>query len=85
MVRQVLLLAEAVKTVAGRLPGRTRAIVLAGEGEFLGRLVLQELGDSPERTVVSLAEKLGGPISQAACAHALTVLAAELDFESCDS
>jgi probable H4MPT-linked C1 transfer pathway protein len=69
--------ADAVRRV-GRLPGPPRKVILSGSGEFLGRLVLREL-EIPVAAVVSLAERLGQEVSQAACAHAVAVLCRETE------
>jgi probable H4MPT-linked C1 transfer pathway protein len=71
------LLDSAVGAVAGRLPGVPQTFVLAGSGEFLARQVLRQWrGYSPAR-LVAVAELLGPEVSQAACAHAVAVLASE--------
>lgn len=50
-------------------------VILSGEGEFLARKLLERMGwDCP---VTSLTEALGPHVSQAACAHALAILAVE--------
>jgi probable H4MPT-linked C1 transfer pathway protein len=68
---------SAVDAVAGRLPAGPRTFVLAGSGEFLARRVLSQWrGHSPSR-VISVGELLGPDVSQAACAYAVAVLAAE--------
>jgi probable H4MPT-linked C1 transfer pathway protein len=69
-------LASAVGRVARRLPAPPRTVVLAGSGEFLGRLVLGQTALTDCATV-SLAERLGPEASAAACAHAVAVLASE--------
>jgi probable H4MPT-linked C1 transfer pathway protein len=75
--RQVHTLTFAVEHVARSLPGPPQTVVLAGSGEFLARLVLAEQQAFPPCRVVSLTEMLGREASQAACAHAVAVLAAE--------
>lgn len=75
--RQLALIGQAMADVARCLPGPPQTVVLAGAGEFLAKMAL---GISPARKparVVSLAEKLGPDVSQAACAYALAVLATE--------
>jgi probable H4MPT-linked C1 transfer pathway protein len=73
----VSLLDSAVDAVAGRPPGLPGTFLLAGSGEFLARRVLSQWrGYSPSR-VISVAELLGPEVSQAACAHAVAVLASE--------
>ncbi len=75
--RQRELLRRAATTVVARLPAPPRTIVLAGEGEFLAADVLSSLQILSAATVVSLNRQLGPTISQAACAHAVMVLATE--------
>jgi probable H4MPT-linked C1 transfer pathway protein len=77
LLRQVYQLTMAFDHVARRLPA-LRTVVLAGEGEFLARLVLGQQNSFRGGTVVSLAETLGTEISKAACAYALAVLAGEM-------
>ncbi len=71
-------LAEAADRVISMLPERPTSVVLSGQGEFLGRRVLERLGLSTR--IVSLAETLGPQVSSAAAAHAVAVLAAESAF-----
>jgi len=75
--KQVWLIGQAVKQVQARLAGRPTAVVLAGSGEFLARLVLGRLPDFADRPIVALSERLGPALSAAACAQAVAVLAAE--------
>jgi probable H4MPT-linked C1 transfer pathway protein len=75
--RQVYWVQSAVEHVAGTLAGPLQTVVLAGAGEFLARALLQLHADFSSVRVVSLAEQLGLGVSQAACAYALAVLAAE--------
>jgi probable H4MPT-linked C1 transfer pathway protein len=74
---QVALLSSAVESVAKRLPGRPATVILSGSGEFLARLVLEEQHAFPPCNAISLHLQLGESISQAACAYAIAVLAAE--------
>jgi probable H4MPT-linked C1 transfer pathway protein len=74
--RQVRLLSEAVAVVSASLPGPPATVILAGSGEFLARKGIS-LSSSSAVRCVSLAERLGPEISQAACAHAVAVLARE--------
>jgi uncharacterized hydantoinase/oxoprolinase family protein len=74
--RQLRLLRRAVQCVSGSLPGPPTSVVTAGSGEFLAEKLFKRWpGLSIQR--VSLAEKFGPMVSQAACAYALAVLAAE--------
>jgi lysine 2,3-aminomutase len=56
-----------------------RDVILSGSGEFLARHAL-ELPPAWNVPIRSLAEKLGPGCSAAACAHALTVLAAQREL-----
>ncbi len=59
----------------GRMPAPPATVVISGLGEFLARRVLQRARFAPQ--IVSLSEKLGPTLSEAAPAHALAVLARE--------
>jgi probable H4MPT-linked C1 transfer pathway protein len=74
--RQTRLVAAGIDRVLGRLPSPPSTVILAGEGEFLARAAL-ELQGLRGCTIVSLREVLGEAMSNAACAHAVAVLAAE--------
>jgi len=75
--RQVYQLSMAFEHVSRSLPALPTTAVLAGEGEFLGRLVLARQNCFSGDTIVSLNEQLGAEISRAACAYAVAVLADE--------
>jgi (4-(4-[2-(gamma-L-glutamylamino)ethyl]phenoxymethyl)furan-2-yl)methanamine synthase len=77
LLRQVYQLTMAFDHVLKSLPGPADAVVLSGEGEFLGRLVLSQQNSFRGGRVISLTEKLGASISKAACAYAVAVLAHE--------
>jgi probable H4MPT-linked C1 transfer pathway protein len=72
--RQLGMIREALHEVTHRLPGRLRTVIVAGSGEFLARAAAADLEDV---AIVSLAEQLGPRISEAACAYALAMLAAD--------
>lgn len=74
---QVRRIATSLKTVRKEMRQPLESIVLSGSGEFLAHLVLKEIGFEGE--IQSLSQILGAHISQAAPAHALAVLAAELE------
>jgi probable H4MPT-linked C1 transfer pathway protein len=57
-------------------PRELQFVVIAGVGEFLARAALAHHGDWKPH-FFSLAERLGPKISEAACAYALAVLAAD--------
>lgn len=67
----------AAQQVLRRMPQSPDTIVICGAGEFLARKLLKKLRLSCE--VVSLAERFNDRVSQSACAHAVSVLAAEAD------
>ena len=77
--RQCELITRAIELVAARLPGPPRTIIFAGSGEFLARRAWDKHGPhpAPPATTYSLAERAGTACSEAACAYALAVLAAE--------
>jgi probable H4MPT-linked C1 transfer pathway protein len=75
--RQVHLIIHAVESVAARLPAPPETVVVAGSGEFLAQTAWQGQRLFPPCPVISLAERLGPGVSQAACAYALAILAAE--------
>jgi probable H4MPT-linked C1 transfer pathway protein len=75
--RQRELLERGLRQVLSRLPGPLQTVVLAGEGEFLALDSLGALRDLSAEAVVSLNHELGSARSQAACAHAVMVLATE--------
>jgi len=75
---QEALLAQALDEVIKHQPGPPQSVILAGSGEFLARRVLQRQVSAPPPAVISLAEKLGPRMSEAACAHALVALSSEL-------
>jgi probable H4MPT-linked C1 transfer pathway protein len=82
---QMQMLRRALIMVSARLPMPLERIILAGSGEFLGRMALKAaatfapfFGGVP---VISLGEAFGPEISRAACAFALARLAVEHDLE----
>jgi probable H4MPT-linked C1 transfer pathway protein len=72
--RQLTAIRNAVIKVTSDHAMRPQAVVLSGEGEFLARRAV------PNIEIVSLSEKLGREISQAACAYAVAKLAQESTF-----
>jgi probable H4MPT-linked C1 transfer pathway protein len=75
--RQRAALEPALAEVASRLPGPVNTVVISGSGEFLARDIITRVPRLATAAVISLAEKLGPARSEAACAYALAVLAAE--------
>jgi probable H4MPT-linked C1 transfer pathway protein len=85
LFKQVYHLSSVINQVAKHLPGPPQTIIAAGSGEFLMPMVLSGKNpcalDMPPGRALSLAGQLGPEISQAACAYAVAVLAAEQDRE----
>jgi probable H4MPT-linked C1 transfer pathway protein len=77
LLQQTTNLGWAFHKVAQRLPALLQTILAAGEGEFLIRIALQAQKDIPPCRLVSLSKELGPALSQAACAYAVAILAAE--------
>ncbi len=77
LLKQVNTLKWAVERVAERLPRSLRTVVIAGEGDFLARLVLEEQESFPPCDAVRFENSLGPEISRSACAYAVAVLAEE--------
>jgi probable H4MPT-linked C1 transfer pathway protein len=75
--QQETLLVYALGEVARCLAGPPEVVVLSGSGEFLARRVLARQQSFPQPRVLSLRETLGAEVSQAACAYAIAILAAE--------
>jgi probable H4MPT-linked C1 transfer pathway protein len=74
--RQTHLIASALERVVDSMPTEPQLTILAGEGEFLARAALNTHQRLKECKTLSLAELLGESVSNAACAHAVAVLAA---------
>jgi probable H4MPT-linked C1 transfer pathway protein len=74
---QQALLDRHLASVLRRLPSPPRTLILAGEGEFLARHAVAQRPELAAAEIISLSRELGPAISQAACAHAVGVLAAE--------
>jgi probable H4MPT-linked C1 transfer pathway protein len=82
MLKQVQLIRTAIGRVGGTLPQFPVTVILSGAGEMLGQSALACKGPRPTdhfpvEGIVSLAEEIGLEASQAACAHALAILASE--------
>jgi probable H4MPT-linked C1 transfer pathway protein len=75
--RQLEGIRQGLRKVAAHLPQPPEAVVIAGSGEFLARLALAGEPPLTDVPVISLADKFGTSISEAACAYALMRLAAE--------
>lgn len=67
---------EAIERVVAKRR-RVDRIVVSGSGEILGRSVCAEHRSMAAISLTSLAELLGAKLSQAACAYAVAVLAAQ--------
>jgi probable H4MPT-linked C1 transfer pathway protein len=74
--RQMRLLGRAFAKVTARTREFPATVITSGSGEFLARRVLDSLTGQAFRRV-SLSEELGPEISNAACAYAVAILAAE--------
>jgi probable H4MPT-linked C1 transfer pathway protein len=74
--RQTRIVRSALEHVAASLPAGPETVILSGLGEFLARqaLAVPPLWNIRER---SLTAELGSELSEAACAYAVAVLAAE--------
>jgi probable H4MPT-linked C1 transfer pathway protein len=66
-----------VEHVARTLPGPPQTVIVAGSGEKLARVVLEQQTAFPIGRGIRLAATLGPERSAAACAHAVAVLASE--------
>jgi probable H4MPT-linked C1 transfer pathway protein len=84
LLKQVYLISSAWNVVGKHLPAPPQQLIVAGSGAFLVPVVLRGQGTfdhapivSEKTPVLSLAQKLGPAISEAACAYAVAVLAAE--------
>src|SRR5262245_3626101 len=76
------MIVSAMRRVAGRMPAVPTKVVVAGSGESLAEITATEfLATNANQTgpppIVSLSKLAGAEVSQAACAYALAVLAAE--------
>ncbi|HKA05884.1 MAG TPA: hydantoinase/oxoprolinase family protein [Gemmataceae bacterium] len=83
-MRQREMLVSAMQRVAKRLSSFPNTLVVAGSGEHLAEAAATEFlakhGNQTEMPqIVSLTKVAGAPVSHAACAYALAVLAAEAD------
>jgi probable H4MPT-linked C1 transfer pathway protein len=70
----------AANKVTAKMPSPPEACVTSGSGEFLATTLARHI--SSAMPIVSLAEQLGPTASAAGPAHALAVLAAEVEAES---
>ena len=79
--RQRKPIVDRMAQIASRLPKNPQIVILSGSGEFLAQAAwidfAVELFQGEQITPVSLAENCGAGISEAACAHAVAVLAGE--------
>lgn len=71
------MIATAAKEVIERLGGPPQTVVVSGRGEFLARRVAEEVAAGA--SVVALSEKMDAAVSVCAPAHALAVLAREMN------
>ena len=68
-------LRKAAERVLEGMESSSRTYVVSGQGEFLARRMIRDMG--LKGNVVSLSEELGEEVSHAACAYALATLAHE--------
>jgi (4-(4-[2-(gamma-L-glutamylamino)ethyl]phenoxymethyl)furan-2-yl)methanamine synthase len=73
--RQIEMIVTAMTHVSSGLSGPPQTVILAGSGEHIAAKALAATNWAPR--VVSLQQELGEPVSAAACACAVAVLAAE--------
>jgi hypothetical protein len=67
----------AAQRVVAQLPEPPQFLITAGSGEFLAATLAEEQWGARKLQCLSLAERLGPAISQAACAYAIAILASE--------
>jgi probable H4MPT-linked C1 transfer pathway protein len=79
---QMSAIEAAIGDVVRRQPEPPHTLCLAGAGEFLIRGVQPNVRELLGARIVSLMEQLGPASSEAACAHALAVLAREASDET---
>jgi probable H4MPT-linked C1 transfer pathway protein len=79
--KQVYHIALAVDAAIKHMPEPPRSLIVSGSGDFLVRPILETQQAVKSARVVPLGAMLGPEISQAACAHAVAVLAAEQAHE----
>ncbi len=72
--RQLGLIGDGIRRACGRLSAPPSTVVLAGSGELLALSALPHTA-AAHAGRISLAEKFGAEISQAACAYAVALLA----------
>jgi probable H4MPT-linked C1 transfer pathway protein len=75
--RQAYLIGSALQSVVQHMAGPPQTVMTAGSGEFLVPAVLQTQSAFSSTRVVPLASILDPATSQAACAHAVAILARE--------
>jgi probable H4MPT-linked C1 transfer pathway protein len=76
-LRQIRLLQSFLNKVVASRAEPPRTVLLAGEGEFLGQMVLELCKDLHSSRTIILSNRLAPEISRAACAYAVAMLAAE--------
>jgi (4-(4-[2-(gamma-L-glutamylamino)ethyl]phenoxymethyl)furan-2-yl)methanamine synthase len=81
--RQRALVRGGIEQVVSRLPGPPQTVIFSGTGEFLAEYAWDDFATPrgrPTPALYSLADWNGPVCSEAACAHALAVLAAETAY-----
>ncbi|MBI3864861.1 MAG: H4MPT-linked C1 transfer pathway protein [Planctomycetia bacterium] len=74
-------LSAALDAVVARDPRALQTVILSGSGEFLAKRLLSEHPLTCSTPIVRLAESLSPALADAACAHAVAVLALERSRE----
>jgi probable H4MPT-linked C1 transfer pathway protein len=74
---QLAQIVSAAGKVTGRLPEPPRCVVISGLGEFVAGRVADHVARGAD--VISLREQLGAEVSRVATAHALAVVAQEME------
>jgi probable H4MPT-linked C1 transfer pathway protein len=75
VARQVEMIAESMSRVSARLAGPPATVILSGSGEHVAAKAVTATGWKPR--IVSLRQESSEAVSEAACAFAVAVLAAE--------
>jgi len=81
--RQRALVRSGIEQVVARLSGPPQTVIFSGTGEFLAEYAWDDFATArgvPTPALYSLADWNGPACSEAACAHALAVLAAETEY-----
>jgi (4-(4-[2-(gamma-L-glutamylamino)ethyl]phenoxymethyl)furan-2-yl)methanamine synthase len=83
LLRQVNRLAMAFDNVVRSMSAPPTTVILSGEGEFLGQMILGQQQSVRGARIVSLGQQLGAESSRVACAYAVAALAREMETTGC--